>query len=82
MWKRLAVLWTATAAVIYFLFFYRIETHAVKLDMPANGAATAQQTDATINAFVYGTGAVILFVILGVLVWLNFRIIRSYRKSG
>lgn len=82
MWKRLVVLWAGMAAVIYFLFFYRIETHAVKLDMPPNSHVDPRQVEIAIRWFSVGVPAAILVALLALFIWLNFRIIRRYRKSG
>jgi len=81
MWKRLAVLWVATGIVIYFLFFYRIETHAVKLNMPTNGVVDPRQVEIDAERFTFAVGGVLLFALLAFFVWLNVRIIRRYWKA-
>jgi hypothetical protein len=81
MWRRLAVLWTAMAAVLVVLFL-PIKTHAVKLDMPAGSQIDTHQVEATIQWISIVAPAVVLLAILGVFVWLHFRIIRRYRKAG
>ncbi|HUO98713.1 MAG TPA: hypothetical protein VMU01_08585 [Rhizomicrobium sp.] len=82
MWKRLAVAWAVTAALIVVLFLPINTTHALKLDMPNGGQAPPQQIEATARAFTLGVEALIILAILGVCVWLNIRIIRRYRKPG
>ncbi|MDE2184574.1 MAG: hypothetical protein KGJ78_16260 [Alphaproteobacteria bacterium] len=81
MWWRLGVLWSVMAALLVVLFL-PIQTHAVKLDMPANGAVTLQQVEMAAQRFSMAVETVLLLTILGLFVWLNFHIIRRYRKSG
>lgn len=82
MWKRLAALWATMAVAIYFLFFYRIETHAVILEMPTGDRVDPHQAEITAQWFSVMIPSLMLLAILGICIWLNIRIIRRYRKSS
>ena len=80
MWWRLVALWVGMAIAVYFLFFYRIETHVVKLDMPTGSNIDPHQVEIALQWFTVTVTAVLLLAILGLFVWLNIRVIRRYRK--
>ncbi len=82
MWWRLTVLWAVVASAVYFLFFFPIETHAVKLDMPSGARLDAQQDAINMQGFLLGAEALVLLVILGICIWLSLRAVRRYRKSS
>jgi hypothetical protein len=82
MWWKLTGLALIEAALIALLFM-PIQTHAVKLDMPANAPVASAATYALdAVAIIIPLLALLLFIaILGTPLWLAWRIVKKHRAS-
>jgi|GEM_PF-1711125 len=78
---RLAPVWLVAGICIYFLFFHRIETHAVVLLTPGARLTPAQEALNRQSELIAGA-AILALILLLACIWLTIRIIRRYRKSA
>ncbi|MDR3525892.1 MAG: hypothetical protein P4L57_01345 [Rhizomicrobium sp.] len=80
MWKRLVVINGVMIADLYILLFVRVVTHVTITTLPGAHLTAEQAAQNTRSGLIAAAGFG-LFVVLGICVWLNFRIIRRYRKA-
>jgi hypothetical protein len=81
MWMRLIAVWAVMVVDLYFLLFYKIETHAIML-LSSQAHLTPAQEAMNARAYLIGGFGVGLLVALGICVWLNVRIVRCYRNTA
>lgn len=82
MWWKLAGIWLVTA-LIGLVLLLPVDTHTVKLDMPAGTSAAAAEHAALVITTVAGLIAALIGLgILAIPVWISWRIVRSYRKPS
>jgi uncharacterized membrane protein YjgN (DUF898 family) len=82
MWWKIAGVWLIPVLLVAGLFIpASIETHAVKLDMPASmSTAEAQRNADIVVGMAAVIGTLVVLSIFAVPAWISWRIFRRHRK--